>query len=113
MELTTLNSILALIAIVVAGLGTMLLGSLKTVRDSNSDLRLRIGDLEIKVTALGAENVTLKNDRDALARQYRGDDKLDAFTAKLEAHHRESMAHWAKGEALLLAIADELTGGKA
>lgn len=96
-----LNVIFSVVAAISAGISTLLLGSLKTLRDSNADLRSRVGDLEATNRLLTAEVAQAKSDREALARQVRGDDTLEALVTNLDSHHRDSLAHWRIAEGLL------------
>src|SRR5213593_2337932 len=106
--LTALQAVFGVIALVSAGISTLLLGSLKTLRDSNSDLRARVGEVESKNLRLTEEVVILKADRDALERAVRGDDLLNIMVAKLDTHHKDAHHHWEKEEALLHRIVVEL-----
>jgi len=110
MEVTGLGAVFGVIALVASGISTLLLGSLKTLRDSNADLRARVGDVEEKNNRLMAEVVMLKNDRDALARVVRGDDRLDELVAKQDAHHRDAIEHWNTQEGLLRMVVQNLGG---
>lgn len=97
----TVNVVFSVVAVISAGISTLLLGSLKTLRDSNADLRSRVGDLEATNHLLTAEVAQAKADRDAFARAARGDDTLEALVTNLDAHHRDSLAHWRIAEGLL------------
>jgi len=110
MELTGLSAVFGTITLVATAISTLLLGSLKTLRDSNEDLRKRIGELEGQNTRNMAEIVLLKGDRDALARAVRGDDRLEELVTKQDIHHRESQEHWKTEESLLRMIVQNVGG---
>jgi len=110
MEFTGLGAVFGVIAIVTSGISTLLFGSLKALRDANTDLRARVGDLEDKNRQMVAEVVMLKSDRDALARVVRGDDRLEELVSKQDLHHRESTEHWKVEEALLRTLVEKIGG---
>lgn len=106
----TLNAIVGVIAIISGGISALLWGSLKALRDSNSDLRARVDDLEDKNRLLAAEAVMAKADRDALARVVRGDDRLEEVVIKLDEHNRIAAEHWRAEEALLREVITRVGG---
>lgn len=106
----TLNAIVGVIAIISGGISALLWGSLKALRDSNSDLRARVEDLEDKNRRYAAEIVMANADRDALARVVRGDDRLEEVVAKLDEHNRVAAEHWHAEEDLLKQINERLGG---
>jgi hypothetical protein len=110
MELTGLSAVLGVIALVSSGIASLLLGSLKTLRESNADLRDRVGDLEKENNRNIAEIVLLKNDRDALARVVRGDDRLEEMVSKQDEHHVAALEHWKTEESLLRMVVQQIGG---
>lgn len=108
----SLEFILGALTLVISGVAALMLGTLKTLRDSNRDLRDRVTDLEAKTAAQAAAIVVLTNDRDALGRQVRGDDALATITEKLDDHHREAKVHWRRDEELLADIRARMARGR-
>lgn len=93
-----INWIFGFIAIVGGGLSTLLLGTVKTLRDSNEDLRARDADREKAIVELKAKVATLEADRDALQRVVRRDDEWQKVSNDLMRHNAQAREHWAKYE---------------
>lgn len=109
------TGVLSVLTIGLGALSGLIYGTLKVLRDSNGDLRLRVAELEEKT----AQQDRRIEDRDleiaALQRSVRGDEKLDVAIAGLDAHHDAAVAHWRRHEELLGSIQECLTrmGGAA
>lgn len=89
-----LSAVLTITTLIAAGLAGLMLGSLRTLRDNNSDLQARVTILEDKVQERDAEIAILTSDREALARVVTGEAHLNALTDLLTEHHQQSMASW-------------------
>ena len=130
----TVSQILVVVALVAGGISTMQLNTVRTLRADRDDYKERdarriteIADLRTELASvkaeMGAEIVTLKNDRDALQRTMRGDDhfdnlgvKVDQMTAQLNVlsvtaseHNDSAKHHWQQEILLLTTIRDALS----
>ena len=110
MEVTGLGAVFGVIALVSSGIASLLLGSLKTLRDSNADLKERVDILEDKDKRNVAKIVLLEGDRDALARVVRGDDRLEELVSKQDQHHAAALEHWRTEESLLRMVVQQIGG---
>jgi hypothetical protein len=99
--LTGIFGITTILATAVAGL---VWGTVKTVRDTASDLRGRVGDLETERAKDKALIAELRTENTVLTKTVTGEVHWVALTALLTLHHKES------GERLekVLAILDQV-----
>lgn len=103
-----LTAFLGIVVIVVGGAAALQYGTVKVLRETASDLRARVEDLEKSRTKDRAENAQLIADRDALSRVVTGEAHWVALGEQLDAHHREAVEHWKTDEETLVEIRDAL-----
>ncbi len=103
--LTTIFAVTTILAAAIAGL---VWGVVRTLRESNADLRGRVADLESKRAEDHAQIAELRADNAALGRLKTGEAHWTALRETLTQHHKQAQSHWGKEEALLMAVADEL-----
>lgn len=113
--LAVLTAALGIATAVASGLLGLQLGTMRTLRETNGDLRDRVSDLEKTRTEDRAQIAELTSDKAALARVVTGEahmvafgDQLTHFGHTLEQHDRAAKSHWEVDEALLGEIRDEL-----
>ena len=92
-----------------AGLGLMR-GTLSGLRDSNADLRARVGDLEKDRVEKTAELAEVRSENRLLKAMVTGKVDWTAISDQLEEHHRQAVKHWGKQTALLTQIHTDLKG---
>lgn len=90
-----LTAVFGVAALIGGGLAGLLYGGLRTLRDSNKDLRDRVADLEKdraeEKTAKAELTTEVRFLRSALA----GKPEWIALTDQMEEHHKASLAAWA------------------
>lgn len=98
MDLTALGStvqtVFAVVAFIAAAYAAIQYASLKTLRDSNEDLRNRDRDRAAQIAELQAKVLELEALNTALGAAVRGDAYLTALSDDLTDHHKEAMQHW-------------------
>lgn len=102
--LGVLAAILAVTTAVAAGLAGLLFGTIRTLRESNQDLRDRVDDLERGRTEDRAKIAELRADNAALGRVVTGETYLVSLTDQLNTHQLEAREHWTRDEELLAQI---------
>lgn len=97
----------------------LMLGSLKTLRESNADLRDRVKDLESeriedreKLVASNAVAEQLASEKQWLTTMVQGRVDWTAIQDQLEEHHRQALAWWKELGGTLQAILKALEGKK-
>lgn len=102
--LNALQGTLAVALVVTTGLLGLQQGTVRTLRESNGDLRARredqdkyVAEVEVKLSKCEAENEVLRT-------VVTGEAHLEALTHQLDEHHRESME-------ALVEIKDAIQGG--
>lgn len=128
-----LNAVFIIVALIAGGISTLLLGSVKALRDDRDDLRTRDEERRLKIAELTSQNTSLQAELAALGRQVRGEDQFASFeatltavvemlkrshlalgehNAKLSEHNQTAQKHWAIEEDLLRRlIAGQADGG--
>ena len=90
-----------------AGLGLMF-GSLRTLRDTANDLRLRVSDLEDERAKDRERNAELESENKVLKTMVTGKVEWIALTDQLEDHHRQTMIWWRQADETMAAILTEV-----
>lgn len=97
----------------------LMLGSLKTLRESNADLRDRVRDLEServedreKLVASNAVAEQLASEKQWLTTMVQGRVDWTAISDQLEEHHRQALAWWKELGGTLQSILKALEGKK-
>lgn len=93
--------------IATAGLGLMF-GSLRTLRDTANDLRLRVGDLEKERAEDKAEKAELLTENRLLKTMVTGKVEWVALTDQLEDHHKQAVVWWRQADETMTAILTEV-----
>lgn len=93
--LTTVLTVCTIIACAVTGLTV---GTVRTLRDSNSDLRGRVADLESSDRSKTLKITELTADRDAAVRMATGEAHWLALGEHLDLHHAEAREAWRKAD---------------
>lgn len=103
-----LSVVLGITTVVAGGLVGLQIGSVRTLRSSNGDLRERVADLEKGRADDRAKNARLTADLDALGRVVTGETHLVALTHQLDDHHTEARTHWLRDETVLEQILEAI-----
>jgi hypothetical protein len=93
-----------------AGLGLMR-GTLNNLRDSNGDLRARVGDLEKQRSEDHARIAEVESENKLLNAMVTGRVEWVAISDQVEEHHRQSLASWNRIVGQLEQIHSDLSGG--
>ena len=101
-----LTAVFGVTTIIAAGLAGLVYGGQRTLRDSNTDLRCRVNDLEKERIEDKAAIAELKTENKALASVVTGEVHWHALTELLSMHHTEARQHWEKERALLRILVD-------
>lgn len=116
---TIIQWAVAAIAIIAGGAATTLLTVVRTLRESNNDLRRRVTDLEddrddlrVKLTERDDAVAQTRRDMDALAKVITGEAHLVALEQRLEEHHKQAMGGVERILKALAKLADLLRGGR-
>lgn len=98
---TVVLAVLAITTTITTALVGLQIGTVRTLRDSNSDLRDRVTDLEKERMEDKAEivkrdgQIAEKESENSLLRaMVTGKVEWIAVTDQLESHHREALGHW-------------------
>lgn len=98
------NVVLAVLAItttITTALVGLQIGTVRTLRVSNGDLRDRVADLEKERLEDKAKNLELSGENQLLKAMVTGKVEWIAVTDQLEGHHREALSHWQATESKL------------
>jgi len=98
---TAVLAVLAIIVTITTALVGLQIGTVRTLRESNRDLRDRVTDLEKERLEDKAENAELASENSLLKAMVTGKVEWIAVTDQLEGHSREAVAHWTATEARL------------
>lgn len=114
-----LTTVLGVVVIVAGGLAALQQGQLKTLRDTNADLRARRDDLEKDVDRLEADVThrdeqlgTSEAEKEALRRVVTGEVQLTAITDLLEHHIADSSRGHARIEKAIDNMLAEVRAGR-
>jgi hypothetical protein len=112
---TVILGVLAVITTITTALVGIQIGTVRTLRESNNDLRARVGDLEterLNDKAKIVERDGKISERDSeialLKAMVTGKVEWIAVTDQLENHHREALEWWEKADGHLSAIPEAL-----
>lgn len=94
MTWTLVHSVLAVSTVVAMVLFGLAMGLLTTLRNSNKDLRDRVGDLEKDRDEDEKHIAQLEADNTVLKRIATGEVQWQALSDLLDQHHKESMTAW-------------------
>lgn len=89
-----LTSVFGIATLLAAGLAGLAWGTVKTLRDSNQDLRNRVSDLEDSDRAKSTKMAELESENKALGRLVTGEVHWQSIADMLDHHHREAQRHW-------------------
>lgn len=109
---TAVLAVLAITVTITTALVGLQIGTVRTLRESNKDLRDRVTDLEKERLEDKAENAELHSENQLLKAMVTGKVEWIAVTDQLEDHHRDAMAHWSTTEARLAEILKTVGGAK-
>jgi len=111
---TLLPTVLTITTIIGVALAGLQRGVVTNLRESNKDLRDRVGDLEKERDEAVTEAALHKSDLDALGRMVRNEAELNALATAIQENHTETKAFWLVqtdlGKQTLEAI-ERLSGG--
>ena len=114
--LAFLNVAFGLIALIAGGISTGLLGTVRTLKESNEALKSRADEQRQELSDLRAALALRTQQRDAFESAVRGDEKLDEMQLLLtrliahgETHHRKAIGHWDIEIEILRQIRDLMT----
>lgn len=112
---TLLTTALALVTIVATGLAALLMGTLKTLRETNGDLRDQNGDLKAKTLDLVSQLTKESEEKRVLAELVTGEAHLTRIEGLVEdqstllsEHHNDSVSHWDAMTAAFTTLAAEI-----
>jgi demethoxyubiquinone hydroxylase (CLK1/Coq7/Cat5 family) len=101
---STVLAILAVTTTITTALVGLQIGTVRTLRESNRDLRDRVTDLEKERLEDRAANGKLTSENQLLKAMVTGKVEWIAVTDQIEAHAREALDHWRETEAKLTEI---------
>jgi hypothetical protein len=107
---STILAVLAVTTTITTALVGLQIGTVRTLRESNKDLRDRVSDLEKERLEDKAENGKLSSENQLLKAMVTGKVEWIAVTDQIEAHAREALDHWSSTEAKLTEILAAVRG---
>jgi hypothetical protein len=114
-----LTGVLAVTTIVAAAFAGLMIGTQRTLRDSNTDLRARVTDLEqerserdAKIAAIELIVTEREAENKLLSSMVQGRVDWTAIGDQLEEHHRQALLWWSKTEQHLSSIEKSLKGNR-
>ena len=105
---TILPATLTVVLVVTAGLLGLQQGTVRTLRDSNQDLRNRRDDLEKENLGLETRVSKLAAENDVLKSIVTGEVHWAALNDQLEEHHKQAVDYWDRTGHLLRKIIEVL-----
>ena len=116
--LPILTGVLAVTTLVAAAFAGLMIGTQRTLRDSNADLRDRVKDLEDErkvdkatIARIDAADKEKAGEIKMLTSMIQGRVDWTAISDQLEEHHRQALSYWERSEQHLSGIEAALKGG--
>lgn len=103
-----LTPVLFVVVLIASGAAGAMFISLRTLRESNEDLRNRVGDIEKERADLRADVADKDGRIRVLESVVTGEVHWAALTDQLEAHHKFAVERWDKTTETLAAIREAL-----
>ncbi len=101
-----LTTVFGITTVIAAGLAGLVYGAQRTLRESNSDLRNRVGDLEKDRAERDAKIAELTALYETAKQIATGEVQWQVVVDLMTAHQKDAKAHWTQELELLAILAD-------